>query len=123
MSGDELTVGKLGSTEWRTWPPSSWESSSSPLDGSELVTSVEQLRDAYRALEAAQRDRDEALALLRAIWHNEGPDKWPDPKAFRERVEALVGEPPPSEWRNTWTGDSGGPYQGLERARLKATKP
>lgn len=45
-------------------------------------------------------DRDEAVALLRAIWHQEGPDKWPDPKEFCRRVEALVGPAPPTGYSN-----------------------
>jgi hypothetical protein len=42
----------------------------------------------------AEAERDEAVALLRAIWHGEGADKWPDPTEFRRRVEALVGPSP-----------------------------
>lgn len=55
-------------------------------------------------IEAERARAEEAIALLRAIWHSEGPDKWPDPREFRKRVEALVGEPPPSEWSNRFQG-------------------
>lgn len=51
-------------------------------------------------VDALRARADEAVALLRAIWHGEGPEKWPDPAEFRKRVEALVGPPPPSRWSN-----------------------
>jgi len=54
------------------------------------------------------RERDEAVALLRAIWHSEGPDKWPGPADFRRRVEALIGSPPPGRF-NTMTKSYGSP--------------
>lgn len=56
---------------------------------------------------AVARDRDEAIALLRAIWHDEGEEKWPDPVEFSRRVEALVGKPPPSAWFNRPTEERG----------------
>ena len=68
-----------------------------------LVTirlTTEQLHDTERERDEERRLKDEAITLLRAIWHSEGPDKWPDPEEFRRRVEALVGEPPSTQWSN-----------------------
>jgi hypothetical protein len=63
-------------------------------DGCQSYQDCESCAKWERIGEALNRERDEAVTLLRAIWHGEGTEKWPDPSEFRRRVEALVGPSP-----------------------------
>lgn len=54
-------------------------------------------------LESLAAERDEAIFLLKAIWHGLSPAVVGGEPEFSRRVEALVGPPPDSGVRNVTT--------------------